>query len=116
MIASLHRMRARKEAVALSAKVGQLTEVGKFSEAIPVAQQALASWETAAGPDDAEVATALFRLAELYRELDRSADAEPLYVRSLAIREQVLGPDHPDVAELLYNLARLYKNQRREAE
>jgi tetratricopeptide (TPR) repeat protein len=104
------------EAAALDKRVGELLRAGKFSEAIPLAQHALAIQEKALGPDHPDVAMSVNRLALLYYNQGRYADAEPLYKRSLAIREKVLGPDHPDVATSLNNLAELYRRQGRYAD
>jgi CHAT domain-containing protein/Flp pilus assembly protein TadD len=92
----------------LTAQVEQLYKQGKYSDAIPVAQEALRVAESTFGPEDPNVATSLNNLADIYRKQGRYADAEPLVKRALTIREKVLGPDHPDVAESLSNLADLY--------
>jgi CHAT domain-containing protein len=104
------------DAKKLSEQSQKLSAQGRFSDAIPLAQRALAISEKSLGPDHPDVATALNSLAELYYDLDRYADAEPLYKRSLAIREKFLGPDHPDVATALNSLADLYDDQRRYAD
>jgi esterase/lipase superfamily enzyme/Tfp pilus assembly protein PilF len=101
---------------ALSDQVQQLYQAGKYSEAVPVAQQALALAEKLHGPDHPDVANSLNHLAALYGTQGRYADAEPLYRRSLAIREKALGPDHPDVARSLNNLAGLYDDEGRYAD
>jgi tetratricopeptide (TPR) repeat protein len=100
----------------LNKKVVELYREGKFAEAVPLAQQALAIDEKALGPDHPDVATDLNNLAELYRNQGRYAEAEPLLKRALAIREKALGPDHSDVAGSLNNLATLYRDQGRYAE
>ena len=86
------------EAAALNQQVTQLYKQGRFSEALPLAQRALAIREKALGPDHPGVAESLNNLAVLYQGQGRYVDAEPLYKRSLAIREKALGPNHPDVA------------------
>jgi CHAT domain-containing protein/Tfp pilus assembly protein PilF len=100
----------------LSKRVEGLYQAGKYAEAIPLAQQALAIYEKALGPDRLEVAHAQNLLAVLYSVQSRFADAEPLYKQSLAIREKVLGPEHPDVARALGNLASLYSDEGRYAD
>jgi hypothetical protein len=55
------------DAAALDKRVAELRRVGKYSEAIPLAQRALAIWEKALGPDHPDVARELNDLAELYR-------------------------------------------------
>ena len=118
------------EAATLNQQVLQLYSQGRYSEAIPLAQRALAIREKALGSDHPEVAQSLnnpaelYRvqvevvislnnLAELYRIQGRYADAEPLFKRSLAINEKALGPEHPNVATSLNNLAALYESQGR---
>jgi CHAT domain-containing protein/Flp pilus assembly protein TadD len=104
------------DAEVLNKKVVELYRAGKYAEAIPLAQRALAIREKALGPDHPDVATSLNSVALLYDNLGRDADAEPLYKRALAIREKALGPDHPDVAQSLNNLAELYGAQGRYAD
>jgi tetratricopeptide (TPR) repeat protein len=81
-----------------------LYERGRYQEAEPLLQRALAIREQALGPQHPDVAHSLNDLAELYRAQGKYAEAEPLYQRALAIREQALGPQHPDVATSLNNL------------
>ena len=97
----------------LNAQVEQPYQQGKYTEAIPVAQRALAGAEKKFGRDHPQVATSLNNLAALYREQGRYTDAEPLYQQALAITEKALGLDHPDVAATLEGLAGLYEAQRR---
>ena len=104
------------EAAALNQQVVQLYSQRRYSEAMPLAQRALAIQEKALGPNHPSVANLLNNLAFLYVAQGRYAEAEPLYKRSLAIREKALGPDHPDVAASLGNLAQLYKDQGRYAD
>jgi tetratricopeptide (TPR) repeat protein len=77
------------EGSALNAKVEELYRDGKFVEAIPLAQQALAIRERTLGPNHPDVATSLTNLALLYASQRRYAEAEPLYRRALAIRAKV---------------------------
>ena len=104
------------DAAALNQQVTQLYNQGRYSEAIPLAQRALAIREKAPGPDHPDVAAALNNLAELYRVQGRYAEAEPLSKRALTITEKAFGPDHPDVALSLNNLALLYASQGRYAD
>ncbi len=89
---------------------------GRYADAEPLQQHALAISERVLGPDHPAVATYLNNLAWLYHVQGRWAETEPLYRRALALRERALGPDHPDVAQSLNNLARLYHIQGRYAE
>ena len=98
---------------ALNAKVGELYKVGKYAEALPIAQRAVALAEGQFGPDDSAVAQALEKLANLYYRQGRNSDAEPAYERSLAILERAFGPDHLDVATTLNSFAVLPHSQGR---
>ncbi len=100
----------------LNAQVGQLYQQGKYTEAIPLAQESLRVAEATFGLEHSNVATSLNSLALLYDDQGRYAEAEPLLKRALAIREKALGPDHLVVAQLLNNLAELYREQGRYAE
>jgi CHAT domain-containing protein/Tfp pilus assembly protein PilF len=104
------------DAAALNQQVTQLYNRGRYSEAIPLAQRALAIGEKALGPDHPDVAASLNNLAEFYRIQGRYAEAEPLFKRALTIKEKAFGPDHPDVALSLNSLAELYRAQGRFAE
>ena len=92
-------------AARLNQQVIKLYQEGRYREAIPLAEQALAIREKALGPEHPDLAASLHNLAEIYRTLGDYAKAEPLYRRSLAIREKALGPEHPDVATSLNSLA-----------
>jgi CHAT domain-containing protein/Tfp pilus assembly protein PilF len=108
---------AQKSGVAArSAEIAELGRVGKYSQAIPLAQALLADMEKAHGPDHRDVAASLNNLALLYGDQGRDADAEPLYKRALAIQEKVSGIDSPEIASYLNNLAALYQRQERYAD
>ena len=62
---------------------------GKYSEAEPLCQRALAIDEKALGPNHPNVATNLNNLAELYRAQGKYSEAESLYQRALAIDESI---------------------------
>ncbi len=89
---------------------------GRYSEAEPLYQQALAIRRRLLGEEHPDVATSLNDLAYLYYNQGRYAEAEPLLQQALAIRRRLLGEEHPDVATSLNNLALLYNNQGRYAE
>ena len=101
------------DAAALNQQVTQLYNQGRYSEAIPLAQRALALREKALGPDHPDVALSLYTLATLYQNLERYQDAEPLFKRNLAIWEKLYGPNNINVASALNNLAALYQLERR---
>jgi len=100
--------RALLGAIKQDQEVERLYSMGKYDEAIPLAQGILTVREKALGQEHPDVAKSLNRLAAIYAELGDYAKAEPLYMRSLVIQEKMLGPEHPDVAQSLNNLADLY--------
>jgi CHAT domain-containing protein/Tfp pilus assembly protein PilF len=104
------------DANGLTQQVIQLANQGRYLEAVPLAQRALALREKALGPESPDVAASLNNLANLYSAEGRYADAEPLYMRSLALQEKALGAEHPDVADALNNLANLYSAEGRYAD
>ena len=59
---------------------------GKYDEAEPLYQRALAINEKVLGPDHPDTATSLNNLAALYNNQGKYDEAEPLYQRALAIR------------------------------
>ncbi|MGE0205772.1 MAG: tetratricopeptide repeat protein, partial [Hyphomicrobiaceae bacterium] len=98
-----------EDSAEINARVVRLYREGRYEEAIPVAERALALREKTLGPDHPDVGTLLNNLAALYRVLGRLGEAEPLYRRSLAIADKALGPDHHSVGISLNNLARLLR-------
>ncbi|MGH8491368.1 MAG: tetratricopeptide repeat protein, partial [Gammaproteobacteria bacterium] len=86
-------------------------EIGRYTEAGPFLEEALAILEKALGPEHPNVAQSLNNLAGLYKAQGQYAKAEPLYKRSLTIWEQALGPEHPNVAASVNNLAEIYRAQ-----
>jgi tetratricopeptide (TPR) repeat protein len=101
--------------VAQSNRSNELSRAGKYSEALPLAQAAVASLERTS-PNSRDFAGALNNLAQLYGDLGRDADAEPLQERALALMEKAVGLDSPDIAPEMNNLAALYQRQGRYAE
>jgi CHAT domain-containing protein/Tfp pilus assembly protein PilF len=101
---------------ARGAHIEELSRAGKYSEAIPLAQQLLADMEKAHGPVDRDVAGAFNNLALLYSDVGNDAEAEPLNKRAIAIMEKVFGLDSREIAPELNNMAALYQRQGRYAE
>ena len=93
-----------------------LTRAGKYAEALPLAQQALASAEKALGPDHPELVFPLIQLATLYGKQNRYADAEAASKRALALSEKAFAPGDPRVAASLSNLAIIYHDEGRFSE
>jgi len=103
-------------AAARSAEIAELSRAGKYSDAVPLAQQLLADMEKTYGPVHRDVAGALNNLAQLYGSQGRDAEAEPLLQRAIAILEKVASPDAAEMAPELNNLAALYQRQERYAD
>ena len=74
---------------------------GRYAEAEPLYQRALAIREKALGPDHPDVATVAQQPGRAVPDA-RAATPRPSrsIKRALAIREKALGPDHPDVGTL----------------
>ncbi|MFM6570621.1 MAG: tetratricopeptide repeat protein [Microcystis panniformis] len=104
------------EAERLTQQVIQLYQQGKYNEAIPLAEQALAIIKQQLGDNHPLTAQSLNNLALLYYSQGRYSEAEPLYKEALAISKQQLGDNHPDTAISLNNLAELYRVQGRYSE
>ena len=106
------------EAVKLDKRVAALFQAGKYAEAIPLAQQELAIWEQALGPEHPNVAHSLYNLGSLYFNVGRDAEAEPLLKRALAIWEKAYRRDHSlmSFTWALSGLANLYQREGRYAD
>ena len=85
----------------MNQQVLQLIEEGKYAQAIPLAERALAIREKILGKEHRDTAQSLNNLAELYHDMGSYDKAEPLYKRALAIKEKVLGSQHPHTATSL---------------
>jgi tetratricopeptide (TPR) repeat protein len=103
------------EMSSLNAQISRLSEAGKLSEAIPLAQRVVEISKSTFGQNHTRIVPALNNLAALYTRLGRFADAELVYMRALSIRETSLNPDI-DIAQSLQNLADVYIAQGRIAE
>src|SRR5215472_12906166 len=110
------RDRCVNEAAKRSQEAAELSRGKQFDAAIAVAGEALNLLERAAGSENAEYASSLDLLANVYQAKRDYANAEKLFVRALDIRERIIGDhpggdhpgvDHPGVARSLHSLARL---------
>jgi tetratricopeptide (TPR) repeat protein len=88
-----------------------MLEDGKYSQAIPLAEQVLDILEKKHGKEHPSVANSLNNLALLYEKQGKYPQSEPLYLRAVKIKEKILGKEHPSVAMSLNNLAELYREQ-----
>jgi tetratricopeptide (TPR) repeat protein len=84
---------------------------GAYSQAVPLARDALEIREVLLGPEHTATATSLSNLAILLRRQGELTSARPLFERALVIRENVLGREHPVTAGSLNDLAVLLKDQ-----
>jgi CHAT domain-containing protein/Flp pilus assembly protein TadD len=105
-----------EQANRLNAQVERLSQAGRYGEAIPLAEAALAIYREQLGDSHLNVAYSLNNLGLLYQNQGRYDEAEPLYLQALAIRRQHLGNNAVDVAISLNNLAELYRLQGRYGE
>jgi CHAT domain-containing protein/Tfp pilus assembly protein PilF len=103
--------RALQQARDLHTQSLGLYRAGKYDEAKPLSERALAIREKAVGPDNLDLADILDQLAIVLSVKADYAKAEPLFQRALKIRETELGANHPDVALSLNNLALFYQFQ-----
>jgi CHAT domain-containing protein/Tfp pilus assembly protein PilF len=100
----------------LSTQVRQLNRDGKYSEALPLALEAVrVAWATF-GPDSLNMGLSVGSLGQVYWHLGKFADAEPLLEKAITIYTKARGPDHPDVASALSSLGDLYDNEGKYAE
>ena len=100
---------------ALSNNISDLTEQGKYGEAVLVAERRLLFTKQRYGEDHPYVDTALLVLGDLYQHVGRYTDTEPLYQRFLAHEEQKV-KDPNEGFTWLFKLAELYLAERRYAE
>jgi tetratricopeptide (TPR) repeat protein len=91
-------------------------EAGKFSEAVPIAEEFIAVAKARFGEQHPLYAEGIGGLGVLYQALDRPSEAEPLLKRALSIKEIALGPDHTQVGDALYYLTEFYRKYNRLAE
>jgi tetratricopeptide (TPR) repeat protein len=90
-----------EEAAKLSASVTQLYAAGKYKEALPQAERALALVEKVRADEDTHVGNALNNLAVLYLALQDFKKAQPVLERVLARREKLTTATSPTTASLL---------------
>ncbi|NET67072.1 MAG: tetratricopeptide repeat protein [Moorea sp. SIO1G6] len=100
----------------LNQQVIELYKQGKYSEAIPLAQDALRIRKQLLGEEHPDIATSLNDLGLLYDAMGRYEQAEPLLNQALEMRRRLLGKEHPSVALSLNNLAELYYSMARYSE
>ena len=93
-----------EEASRLSRTFVQLYSAGKFAEAQPLAERALALREKALGPSAVPVADALMNLGASMTATNKADRARAAYERAAAIYEAGLGTDHAKTTDALNTL------------
>ena len=96
------------EARRLGATVQRLWGLEKYAEARPLAERALSIRLEILGPDDSEVASSLYQIAELSRATGDYAGAMRLHRRAAAIWDGTLGPQNTESASSLHYLGVLH--------
>ena len=86
-------------------------DLGKLTEAEPMLQRALASYEKALGKDHISTLATVNNLGLLYHIQGKLAKAESMYQRALASYEKALVKDHTSVFDTVNNLGVLYRDQ-----
>ncbi len=84
---------------------------GRYAEAVPLLERALAIWVETLGPGHPKVAMSRKNLGHLNRQRDQYAEAERAYRRALTFTQKALGREDSDVdasREIL--AARFYKS------
>ena len=76
----------------LSVQVEELEAAGRYREAIPLAEKAVATYEGVLGPEHQETATVRGRLAVLYVSSGAFEKAEAALRHSFATFQKTLGP------------------------
>ena len=81
---------------------------GKYDEALPLAERALATGEKVLGPNHVFVARLATNLAAIYQNKIQNGKARPLFERALGILEGQGDPDNPQIAFVKGRLASIY--------
>jgi eukaryotic-like serine/threonine-protein kinase len=102
---------------ALMDSIGEVAlGLGRYDQAEPLLEKALALRRKTFGPQSLEVAESLEHLALLKLERSQLKDAEALLRRSLALKRRLLGDQDLDVAKTLNELGNLLANEMKIAE
>jgi eukaryotic-like serine/threonine-protein kinase len=98
----------------LKATIGNVyTNLGLYSVAEPLLQQAAVVQQRILGGDHSETLATVNALANLYWYQARYAEAEPLYVSVLERRRRLLGDENSETLQTAYDLGSLYTVQGR---
>ena len=91
-------------------------ELGLYSDAGRLLEEAAATREKVVGSESPELAETLTALGDLYSTQGRYEQAVPILQRSITLREKALGGNHVAVAQSLKSLANVYRQQGKYAE
>ncbi|HEX8678868.1 MAG TPA: tetratricopeptide repeat protein, partial [Chthoniobacterales bacterium] len=97
----------------LHAQANALFEAGRFSEALPLAEQLVAARREQLGAEHVDVARSLHFLGLIHDRLEHGPEAERHYLEAVAMAERLLGPEHLLVALSAQQLGDWYCRQRR---
>jgi CHAT domain-containing protein/tetratricopeptide (TPR) repeat protein len=109
-------LKALLQRTQLIPKIDQLSFDGRYSEALPLAEQLLALTTPALGATEADSAWALERLARVHEGLGRWPDAEAATREALRVRESLGAASDAMAAENRNRLAVYYEAQGRAKE
>jgi tetratricopeptide (TPR) repeat protein len=84
---------------------------GRLTDAIPFFEQAIASAESAFGPDHPILVRMISNVATMYGLTGRFADADTAFQRAIEIARTRLGPDHPLYGSVLLNYSGLLRRE-----
>ena len=97
------------EARKLQTQSSSLVTTGKYGEALPFAEHALAVAEESPAASQVYVAILVRNLGIIYWAKVEETKARPLFERSFAIFQRELGPDHPQTAYTENSLGNVYR-------
>ncbi|MCK6606438.1 MAG: CHAT domain-containing protein [Ignavibacteriaceae bacterium] len=88
-------------------------QLGDYTKAGPLFEQALKISRALHEGDDADLATMISNLASFYNRAGRFTEAEQLYLEAWEMRKRLFGTSHIDIANSLNNIAAFYKGRGR---
>jgi CHAT domain-containing protein/tetratricopeptide (TPR) repeat protein len=91
-------------------QAGWLLAVGKWKEAVPLAEEALTIRRKLLGEKHPEVARSLSILGGRHHDLQQVRQAEACYLQARDVFKETLGEKHPDYAVTLNNLGSVYQD------
>jgi len=94
----------------LGAEVDKLMQEGKYSAAIPAANNLLSNCEKLMGPEHPATGIVLDKRGKVYDASGDYAKAEPIFKRAVQILEKTRGPNDRHTTNALNDLAELYRH------